>query len=194
MRTDTVTPGTRLIALLGNGAQVVAIQLAATPPSGLKRVSSAEPAGCGYWRLAAEGRAFYTEASDHFQCPVGAIVHGIVPPPEVAAQLQALLDTMGSIGYIRPDEAAGLPHLDQEPRYIAYAPLAEARFTPDLILVRGSARQLMLMAEAAQAAGLIGDSPALGRPTCAVLPAALQSGLSSLHPTCKPDGHSALSR
>jgi len=99
-----------------------------------------------------------------------------VPPPEVAAELQTLLRKMGSIGYIRPDEAAGLPHLDREPRYIAYAPLAGASFAPDLILVRGSARQLMLMAEAAQSAGLLGDGPTLGRPTCAVLPAALQSG------------------
>jgi uncharacterized protein (DUF169 family) len=176
MRTDTVTPGTRLIALLGDGVQAVAIQFAAAPPPGLSRVSSPGPAGCGYWRLAAEGRAFYTEPSDHHQCPVGAIVLGIVPPPEVAAELRNLLHTMGSIGYLRPDEAAGLPHLDQEPRYIAYAPLAGAPFPPDLILVRGSVRQLMLMAEAAQSAGLLGDGPTLGRPTCAALPAALQSG------------------
>ncbi len=176
MGIGTVTPGARLVTLLGDGVHVIAIRIAETAPVGLERVESGEPASCGYWRLAAQGRAFYTEAADHFNCPVGAIVHGIDPPPDVAAQLQALLDTMGSIGYIRPDEAAGLPRLDRAPRYIAYAPLAEAPFPPDLVLVRGSARQLMLLAEAAQAVGLIGDGPALGRPTCAVLPAALQSG------------------
>jgi len=39
---------------------------------------------------------------------------------------------------------------------------------PDVVLVRGNARQLMLPAEAAQAAGVAGTGAAMGRPTCAV--------------------------
>src|SRR5262245_50202813 len=42
-------------------------------------------------------------------------------------------------------------------------------------LVRGNARQLMLVTEAAQLAGVAGVSPAMGRPTCAVLPASINS-------------------
>ena len=37
------------------------------------------------------------------------------------------------------------------------------------LLVRGNARQLMLITEAAQLAGMAGVGPANGRPTCAVL-------------------------
>ncbi|MEJ7599031.1 MAG: DUF169 domain-containing protein [Kofleriaceae bacterium] len=62
---------------------------------------------------------------------------------------------------------------------IAYAPLAAATFAPDLVLVRGDVRQLMLLAEAAQAAGVGSGAPTLGRPTCAVLPQAQQSARAS---------------
>jgi uncharacterized protein (DUF169 family) len=44
------------------------------------------------------------------------------------------------------------------------------------VLVRGTVKQLMLLAEAAQAAGVAGGGATMGRPTCAVLPEALQSG------------------
>jgi len=44
------------------------------------------------------------------------------------------------------------------------------------VLIRGTVRQLMLLAEAAQAAGIAGRSATMGRPTCAVLPETLQSG------------------
>jgi uncharacterized protein (DUF169 family) len=57
-----------------------------------------------------------------------------------------------------------------------YAPLARAPFEPDVVLVRGTVKQLMLLAEAAQASGVAGGGATMGRPTCAVLPEALQSG------------------
>ena len=56
-----------------------------------------------------------------------------------------------------------------------YAPLHAAPMPPDVVLVRGNARQLMLLAEAAQAAGVAGDQATMGRPTCAVLPQAINS-------------------
>jgi len=45
---------------------------------------------------------------------------------------------------------------------------------PDVVLVRGAARQIMLVAEAAMAAGLPGGS-AMGRPACAVIPEAMRA-------------------
>ena len=52
----------------------------------------------------------------------------------------------------------------------------------DVILVCGNARQLMLLQEAAQAAGVAATAPLMGRPTCAAVPLAMQSqhGVSSL--------------
>jgi uncharacterized protein (DUF169 family) len=46
----------------------------------------------------------------------------------------------------------------------------------DVVLVRGNAKQMMLIAEAAGAAGLSGDAALMGRPTCAMIPAAMQGG------------------
>jgi uncharacterized protein (DUF169 family) len=60
-------------------------------------------------------------------------------------------------------------------RVAVYAPLAAAPVPPDVVLVRGNAQQLMLLAEAAQAAGVVGSGPTMGRPTCAVLPEAINS-------------------
>ena len=69
-----------------------------------------------------------------------------------------------------------IPHRDStEPNVIAYAPLGAATFPVDLVLVRGDVRQLMLLAEAAQSAGVGSGAPTLGRPTCAVLPQAQQT-------------------
>ena len=56
-----------------------------------------------------------------------------------------------------------------------YGPLAAATWSPDVVLVRGNAQQVMLLTEAAQLAGIAGIGPAMGRPTCAVLPAAINS-------------------
>jgi uncharacterized protein (DUF169 family) len=99
----------------------IAITFVDAPPPGVDRVAGSEPAGCGYWRRAAQGEVFYTVADDHKACPVGAHTHH----------------------------------------------------------VRGNARQLMLLSEAAQLAGVAGASAPLGRPTCAVLPAAINSQLAA---------------
>jgi uncharacterized protein (DUF169 family) len=50
------------------------------------------------------------------------------------------------------------------------------------VLVRGRARQIMLVAEAARAAGIAGDGAAMGRPACAMIPAVLggPTGVTSL--------------
>src|SRR5262249_56813259 len=54
-------------------------------------------------------------------------------------------------------------------------PRAEGKGTPEVVLVAGNAGQVMLLAEAAQAAG-VGGSRLMGRPTCAALPQAMRTG------------------
>lgn len=163
-------------AVLGLDWPPVAIAFRTAPPPGVERIGSSAPAGCGYWRLAAEGKVFYTEAADHFGCPVGAHTHGVQLPDDVAHQLTEIVQTMVGLQYITMQEIPAIPKRDQPFTIAAYAPLAIAPFEPDVVLVRGTARQLMLLAEAAQAAGVAGGSAAMGRPTCAVLPETLRSG------------------
>jgi uncharacterized protein (DUF169 family) len=57
----------------------------------------------------------------------------------------------------------------------AYAPLSAATFSPDLVVFRGNARQIMLLWEAAHAAGVFDSGAVMGRPACAMLPQALAS-------------------
>ncbi len=58
----------------------------------------------------------------------------------------------------------------------AYAPLADATFAPDVVVFRGNARQLMLLSEAARSAGIFGGGDILGRPACAMIPHAGNTG------------------
>ncbi|MEO5956970.1 MAG: DUF169 domain-containing protein, partial [Nitrospiraceae bacterium] len=130
----------------------------------------------GYWKLAAEGQTFYTEASDHYTCPVGAHTHGVELPPQIATELNGLVQTMVGMQYLTMADIPMIPRRQGAFRVALYAPMTKATFAPDLVLIRGTVRQLMLLAEAAQSAGIAGGNPTMGRPTCAVLPETLQSG------------------
>jgi uncharacterized protein (DUF169 family) len=119
---------------------------------------------------------FYTEASDHYNCPIGAYTHGIELPPAQGRELEGLVGTMIGLEYLRQEEVATIPRRDSPFGVALYAPLAEAPFVADVVIVRGNAKQLMLLAEAASAAGLSREAGMMGRPTCAMVPEALRSG------------------
>jgi uncharacterized protein (DUF169 family) len=171
--------GEKLQELLGLRLPPVAIAFRESAPANMTRIESPAPAGCGYWRLAAEGRVFYTEASDHYTCPVGAHTHGIELPADVAQELDGLVQTMVQMQYIKMEEIPSIPRRQRPFRVALYARLAEASFDPDVVLIRGTAKQLMLVAEAAQAAGIASGGATMGRPTCAILPESVQSGLAT---------------
>jgi uncharacterized protein (DUF169 family) len=168
--------GDQLQALLGLQWPPIAVAFQAGAPADLPRVEAAGPSGCTYWKLAAEGNMFYTEAADHYNCPIGSFTHGIDLPPTGVQELQALVDTMIGLEYIRQEEIPNIPRRDTAFGVALYAPLATAPFDADVVLVRGTAKQMMLVAEAAGAAGLSGGSALMGRPTCAMIPASMQSG------------------
>jgi len=135
----------------------------------------AGPASCSYWKRAAEGETFWTDGADHMGCPVGAHTHGVQMSEAKKQELMGLLGTMVQLGYLRMEEVPGIPHRKTPLRVTVYAPLSEMPCPPDVVLVRGTAAQLMVLVEAAQAAGVAPDAPAMGRPTCAALPQALDS-------------------
>ena len=167
---DPRTAGRRLSELLSLRVKPVAVTFAAAPPPGVAQ--------------AAEGAVFYTEAADHFNCPVGAHTHGVALPPERAKELDGVVGTMVGLQYIRMEEVGALPRRTAPFGVAVYAPLAEtpADAGPDVVIVRGRARQIMLVAEAARAAGLASEAAAMGRPACAMIPAAL----------ARPDGVTSL--
>lgn len=153
----------------------VAVAFCDEPPAGVQKFTGTEPSGCSFWRLAAQGRAFYTVPADHFNCAIGSHTHNIPLSPERGQELEQTLSFMTGIGYIRMEEVAGIPRLPRTPGAVVYAPLGDMPVEPDVVLFAGRPGRIMLIHEAATRAGMATRLPLLGRPTCMALPAALTS-------------------
>jgi uncharacterized protein (DUF169 family) len=171
-----MTPATQLEALLGLRTPPVAVVFQASPPPDVPRIDAAAPSSCGYWKRAADGQTFYTEAADHLHCPIGAYTHGVAMPSDTQRELEGVVATMVGLGYLRMSEVPSIPKRDQPFGVAVYAPLKKSTTVPDVILVCGNARQIMLLEEAASAAGVGASTAMMGRPTFAALPAAMQAG------------------
>jgi uncharacterized protein (DUF169 family) len=161
---------------LGLRRRPVAVAFCEAPPAGVKQFAGSEPSGCSFWRLAMEGRVFYTVPADHYNCPVGAHTHNIPLPSERAAELGQVLEVMTSLGYLKMEEVPGIPRLPTTPGAVVYAPLGDTPVDPDVVLFVGPPGRIMLLQEAALRAGVATNVPLLARPTCMALPAALASG------------------
>lgn len=175
MSIDYAALSATLTSLLGP-VRVVSVSFLAAAPQGVTRFAGVSPSSCSFWRLAAEGRGFYTEPSDHLNCPIGSYTHAIDLPRSRAGELEGTLSLMSTIGYVRMEEVPSIPRLPRTPAFIYYSPLATAAMAPDVVIVAGRPSALMRLQEAAAAAGAASALPLLGRPTCMALPAALAHG------------------
>ena len=171
-----LNPANEIQNLLRLRRRPVGVKLQQSPPPEIPRVEEAAVSGCAYWKLAAQGATFYTEAEDHFGCPIGSHTHGVNLPAEKAKELEGLVGTMVDLQYIAMEEIPEIPQLEGPFGVAIYAPLENAPFEPDVVLLSGNARQMMLLAEAVHRAGLPMSSSLVGRPTCAAIPAVIQSG------------------
>jgi uncharacterized protein (DUF169 family) len=167
----------QLTADLGLTRRPVAVAFLDAPPAGVAQFNGSVPSGCSFWRLAAEGAAFYTVPADHYNCPIGAYTHNLPLPAARANELQDTLGLMASIGYVSMEEVPGIPVLPKSPAAVMYAPLGDTAVDPDVVLFSGPAARVMLLQEAAIRAGIASTLNTFGRPTCMMLPAALASGI-----------------
>ncbi len=171
----------RISAVLKSTRQPVAVTFLDQPPSGITKFEGTEPSGCSFWRLAAEGRTFYTAPENHFNCAVGAYTHNISLSPEREKETEQTLQMMFDLGYVKPEEVPQIPRLAKTPKAILYSPLGQASCEPSVVLFACKPAAAMLLQEAALRAGLGTGAPTLGRPTCMALPASLEHGtISSL--------------
>jgi uncharacterized protein (DUF169 family) len=154
----------------------VAVTFLDSVPAGVSKFSGTEPAGCSFWRLAANGKTFYTVPADHFNCAVGAYTHNVQLPPDRVQETEAMLGMMFNIGYVKPEEVPGIPRLPKEPAAIVFAPLGETPVAPSVVLFACKSSSAMLLNEASGRAGASSPLPLLGRPSCMALPAALAYG------------------
>ena len=158
------------------GRRPVAVTFRETAPGGVAKFAGVEPSSCSFWRLAAEGRTFYTVPADHYNCPVGAYTHNIALPEDRASELDQTLQLMTGIGYIQMKDIPDIFRFPSTPLVVIYAPLADTPVDPDVVLFAGRPASVMLLGEAAQRAGVSAQLPMLGRPTCMAIPAALAKG------------------
>jgi uncharacterized protein (DUF169 family) len=103
------------------------------------------PAGCVFWMKAAE-RTFSTVAEDHGNCSVGSVTHGFRALDEVAgnSDVAALLDS----GWVTEEVVPQIPVVREKPGAVTYGPLAETPVDPDVVFLRVTGRQLMVLTDA----------------------------------------------
>ena len=154
----------------------VAVAFLEEAPGGVNKYEGTQPSGCSFWRLAAEGRTFYTLPENHFNCAVGAYTHNIPLSPDRQKETDDTLKMMFDLGYVKPEEIPQIPRLPKTPKAIVYSPLGEIPVDPDVVLFALKPAYAMLLQEAAGRAGVGTGAPALGRPTCMALPASLEHG------------------
>lgn len=167
---------TKFAGAVAMGRRPVAVAYLDAAPSGVERFEGSEPSGCSFWRVAADGRTFYTVPENHFNCAVGAYTHNITLSPERESETGQTLQMMFELGYVKPEEVPQIPRLAKAPAVVVYSPLGNAPVAPDVVLFACKPRAAMLLNEAANRAGVASGAPALGRPTCMALPASLQLG------------------
>ena len=160
----------------------VAICLTEELPAGVARWSGSSPAGCRFWQEAAT-RVFATSAADHNLCSIGLYTHNLEISPAAMTDLQDTLKVFGGLTYVREEDVAAIPVLASKPKYVVYGPLAEIPLDPDVVLLFVRADQTLILSEASQQieGGL---PPAMGRPACAIVPQARNSGRSALSLGC----------
>ena len=153
----------KIQSILGAPRRPVAISFTNAVPGGVARFEGSEPSSCSFWPIAADGRTFYTVASNHFNCPIGGYTHNALTE-ERMPELQQVLTLMGDIGYIRMEEVPGVFHMQEPAQVIVYSPLGDAPLEPTVVLAAGKPARVMMLAEAATRAGAMSSLPLLGRP------------------------------
>ena len=107
--------------------------------------TGAVPAGCVFWMHATDS-TFSTVAADHRNCSVGSVTHGFLELGDVleSGDVGALLES----GWVTPEAAMGIPVVEEKPEEVVYGPLDESPSDPDVVFIRITGRQLMVLHDA----------------------------------------------
>lgn len=157
----------------------VAICFADAVPEGVKLYQGTVPAGCRFWQEAAGG-VFATASSHHDLCSIGAYTHNLEANQR---DLGDALKVFADLGYVREQDLPLIPVLGRKPAFVVYGPLDAVPLPPDVVLLFAQADQTLILSEASQQLEL-GLPPAMGRPACAVIPQAFNTGRTALSLGC----------
>lgn len=161
----------------------VAVCLADAVPEGVAPFEGAVAAGCSFWELGAS-QAFATSAVDHALCSIGVHTHNLAgAPTSQGDELKTTLKVLMDMKYVRAEDVAAIPVLGAPVQHVIYAPLASAPLDPSVAVLFAHARHSLVITEAVSEVDE-GTPPAMGRPACAAIPQALNSGRATLSLGC----------
>ena len=176
----------RLAATLADSLHLrqipIAVRFADAVPDGMKTFSGTVAAGCRFWQEAAL-ETFATVARQHDLCGIGLYTHNLGQTPATQTDLGDTLKVFADLGYVREQDLPLIPVLNRPAKVVIYGPLAESRGMQDVVLLFVRADQALVLSEASQQieGGL---PPAMGRPACAVIPHAVNTGRTALSLGC----------
>jgi uncharacterized protein (DUF169 family) len=173
-------------ALLDLDSPVIGLSFVDAPPEGVNRFEGVVPSACTFWRRAEDG-VFYASGEQHgTHCPIGAMTMGFELPSNVQENLMSVVGLMCECGYIGGDEPQAIPTVKRKSSGIVYGPLADLPLEPDVLLMWVTPRQAMFFNEAAGTVEWGGSMPKglTGRPTCAAIPLAMETGKAGTSTGC----------
>lgn len=173
--TDWSSLAAAITAALHPTAPPIAITFTAERPAGVPSFDKPMPppspdgrtgrvaAGCVFWMESVD-TTFSTVAEDHGNCSVGSWTHGFKTLDEIAGNgdVGALLES----GWVTMDMVPHIPTVTEKPGAVTYGPLADTTIDPDVVLVRLTAKSLMVLSDALP--GLRVE----GKPQCHIVAAA----------------------
>ena len=160
----------------------VAVCFADRVPAGVPMWQGQVPAGCRFWEEATRA-VFATAPADHDLCAIGTYTHNLETSAAHDAERAEALKVFASLGYVRPEDLPQIPVLKERPRFIVYGPLDRVPLRPAVVLLFVRPEQTLILSEASQQTEP-GAPPAMGRPACAVVPQAANSGRTALSLGC----------
>ncbi len=160
----------------------IAVCFSDSVPAGVTMFSGSVPAGCRFWQEAAAG-VFATQVAHHDLCSIGIYTHNLEMTPGAETDLGDALKVFADLGYVRAEDIPQIPVLKQKAKVVVYGPLAQIPLAPDVVLLFVKADQTLILSEASQQmeGGL---PPAMGRPACAIVPQAFNTGRTALSLGC----------
>ena len=177
--TDWSALAGRLDAALHPTAPALAITFSDEAPAGVPRFdepmpepapdgrTGRVPAGCVFWMKGVD-RTFATVAADHGNCSVGSVTHGFRTWDDVGGNgdVAALLET----GWVTGEMVPEIPVVAGPTGAVTYGPLAATPVDPDVVLIRLTAKSLMVLSDALP--GLRVE----GKPQCHIVAIAKEQG------------------
>jgi uncharacterized protein (DUF169 family) len=180
--TTTASIAQALTGALNLSRPPISVSFADQIPAGVPIFAGTVPAGCRFWQEAAD-RVFATVAQDHELCAIGVYTHNLESTPAQQKDLGDALKVFADLGYVRPADLPFIPVLNRKAKAIIYGPLGDVPVAPDVVLLFVRADQTLILSEAAQQLENA-MPPAMGRPACAVVSQAYNTGRTAVSAGC----------